>query len=216
MELRLFPLQTVLFPGMQIPLNVFEPRYLQLVNECSELNEPFGIMLIREGPEVGGPSVPFDIGTTARIEQASPGILNAIQLIARGEQRVRILELHRDRPYLWADVEVIDDEPGTAPPELIKHGQELLDQFEQLRYSTQGDYIQSRSQHLPKPPGVIADAIGATGAGSAAERQELLETLDPSARLEQAVEIIAPLLEEIKQRIAQGTVQRWMQPGALN
>ena len=148
MELRLFPLHTVLFPGMPLPLNVFEPRYLQLVQECVEQEEPFGVALIREGPEVGGFADPFLVGATARIEQVAQGMLNTIQLMARGERRVRILELHHDRPYLWADAEEIDDQPdeaGEAPQELLERGQELLDEFERLRFSSQGGYVRPRS-----------------------------------------------------------------------
>ncbi|MEX2372401.1 MAG: LON peptidase substrate-binding domain-containing protein, partial [Dehalococcoidia bacterium] len=53
-RLRLFPLRTVLFPGMALSLQVFEERYRVLVAECLEADEPFGVVLIREGPEVGG------------------------------------------------------------------------------------------------------------------------------------------------------------------
>ena len=217
MELRLFPLHTVLFPGMPLPLNVFEPRYLQLVQECLEQEEPFGVALIREGPEVGGFADPFMVGATARIEQVAQGVLNAIQLLARGERRVRILELHHDRPYLWADVEEIEDQPGEAPQELLEHGQELLDEFERLRFSSQGGYVRPRSpEPVTKPPGVLADAIGATGAGNADERQELLEMLDPALRLERAVAMFAPLIEQMRQRSTDSAVRRWSEPGALN
>ena len=158
MELRLFPLNTVLFPGMPLPLNVFEPRYLQLVQECMEQEEPFGVALIREGPEVGGSADPFEIGSTARIEQIAQGMLNTIQLLARGERRMRILELHHDRPYLWADAEEIEDAPGEAPQELLERGQALLDEFERLRFSAQGGYVRPRSpEPVTTPPGVLAD-----------------------------------------------------------
>ena len=217
MELRLFPLNTVLFPGMPLPLNVFEPRYLQLVQECMEEEAPFGVALIREGPEVGGPAEPFEIGSTARIEQIAQGMLNTIQLLARGERRVRILELHHDRPYLWADAEEIEDVPGEAPQELLERGQELLDEFERLRFSSAGGYVRPRP---PEPvttlPGVLADAIGATAAGSPAERQELLETLDPAVRLERAVAMFAPVIEQMRQRSTDSVLRRWSEPGALN
>ena len=216
MELRLFPLHTVLFPGMPIPLNVFEPRYLQLVRECMESGEPFGVALIREGPEVGGYADPHAVGTTARIEQAAQGVLHAVQLLARGERRVRLLALHRDRPYLRADAEELGDEPGGAPPERIAHGQRLLEDFERLRYRAQGGYVRGRGAPAPAPPGVVADAIGATGAGSPAERQELLETLDPGARLERAVAILGPVVERMRRRADDGARLRWASPGALN
>ena len=216
MELRLFPLRTVLFPGMPIPLNVFEPRYLQLVQECMEQEEPFGIALIREGPEVGGPADPHGVGTTARIEQIAQGMLNTIQLLGRGERRFRILELHHDRPYLWADAEEIEDAPGEAPQELLDLGQQLLDEFEQLRFSAQGGYVRPRSpEPATTPPGVLADAIGATGAGSPVERQELLETLEPALRLERAVAMFQPVIEQMRQR-ADSALRRWSEPGALN
>ncbi len=217
MELRLFPLRTVLFPGMPLPLNVFEPRYLQLVQECMEHAEPFGVALIREGPEVGGSADPFEIGSTARIEQIAQGMLNTIQLLARGERRVRILELHHDRPYLWADAEEIEDAPGEAPQDLLERGQALLDEFERLRFSSQGGYVRPRSpEPVTKPPGVLADAIGATAAGSAAERQELLEMLDPAVRLERAVAMFAPVIELMRQRSSDSALRRWSEPGALN
>ena len=217
MELRLFPLQTVLFPGMQIPLNVFEPRYLQLVRECTEQDEPFGIALIREGPEVGGPTVPFTVGTTARIEHASPGVLNAIQLSARGEQRFRIAALHHDRPYLWADAVALEEQAGEAPPVLIERAQVLLEEFERRRRSAGGGYQRpSARERSIAPAGVVADAIGATGAGSPAERQQLLEMLDPGERLEQALAMFEPLIEQMRRRVADTVVRRWNEPGALN
>ena len=113
MELRLFPLQhSVVFPGMAVPLNVFEPRYHQLVEECERDGDPFGIVLIREGSEVGGFAVPHDVGTTVRIESTEPATPVSLSLVGRGERRFRILESYRDRPYLWGDVELIEEPPG--------------------------------------------------------------------------------------------------------
>ena len=217
MELRLFPLHTVLFPGMDLPLNVFEPRYLQLVHECGEAEEPFGVALIREGPEVGGYADPFLVGTTARIRQLSEGVLNAIQLLAQGEQRFRILELHHDRPYLRADVEAIEEAQGDAPAELITRAQALLEDFEGLRYSAQGEYIRRRERaRSAAHPGALADAIGAIGVGAPDERQQLLETLDPSERLERAVAIFEPELAKVRRRAADAAARRWSGHGGLN
>jgi ATP-dependent Lon protease len=204
MELRLFPLHAVLFPGMALPLNVFEPRYLQLVDECLRDDEPFGVALIREGPEVGGPAVPFAVGTTARIERAEPGMLNAISLLARGEQRFRIAELHHDRPYLWADAELIEEPEGEAPEELREQARAQLGEFAEL------------SLGVPFGSGALADAIGATGAGSPEARQQLLETLDPARRLSGAVNMLGPDLDQLRERLAEVAMRRWSGPGALN
>ena len=217
MELRLFPLHTVLFPGMPLPLNVFEPRYLQLVHECTQAGEPFGVALIREGPEVGGPAVPFEVGTTARIERAEPGLLNASQVLARGEQRFRILALHDDRPYLWADAELLAEQSGDAPPALLEQARGLLDEFDGLRLRSRGEYARSSgsAQH-PREPGALADAIAATGAGSPGDRQRLLETLEPGERLERAVALFEAVLEALRRRAAEAAARRWSELGALN
>src|ERR1700759_5549449 len=72
-RLRLFPLNAVLFPGAVLNLHVFEPRYKQLINECLETGEGFGVALIAEGSEAGDPDVkPCDIGSIAEIVEVQP------------------------------------------------------------------------------------------------------------------------------------------------
>ncbi len=105
MELPLFPLQTVLFPGMALPLHIFEPRYRLMIDECLGRSAPFGVVLIQTGREVGEPATPHTIGTTAHIagvERMPDGRLN-IEVV--GQQRFRIVSLHHDRAYLTATVE---------------------------------------------------------------------------------------------------------------
>jgi Lon protease-like protein len=216
MELRLFPLHTVLFPGMALPLNVFEPRYLQLVEECLRDEEPFGVVLIREGPEVGGFAVPHDVGTTARIERAEPNILNQIALSSRGEQRFRITELHHDRPYLWADAVHVEEPSDEAPADRRERAAEQLRAFAGLRSRARGEYERDPDAKIPEGSGALADAICATGAGTADERQRLLETPDPAERLARAVEMFEEILELLRRRVDEAAVQRWNEPGGLN
>ena len=217
MELRLFPLQTVLFPGMALPLNVFEPRYLQLVDECTRDGEPFGVAAHPRGPRgsAASPS-PFDVGTTARVERAEPGMLNAVSLLARGEQRFRITELHHDRPYLWADADLIEEPSIGAPGELRERAREQLSGFARLRSQARGEYERDPGSDPPEGAGALADAICATGAGAADERQRLLETLDPVERLTRAVEMFEEILELLRRRVGEAAVQRWNEPGGLN
>ena len=66
-DLPLFPLHTVLFPGSTIPLNIFEDRYKTMINDCRATDDMFGVVLIKEGEEVGGPSIPHEVGTVAKI-----------------------------------------------------------------------------------------------------------------------------------------------------
>lgn len=105
-ELPLFPLQTVLFPGMPLALQIFEPRYLQMIGECMRTRQPFGVVLIREGQEVGDDVVePFPVGCTAEIAQVQPMEDGRLQLLVIGRDRFRILALHHDQPYLTGTVE---------------------------------------------------------------------------------------------------------------
>ncbi len=91
MEIPLFPLQTVLFPGGRLPLRIFEQRYLEMAKGCLRDSTPFGVCLIREGGEVGEPALPQDLGCTARIVEWDMPQLGLLQVVARGEQRFRIL-----------------------------------------------------------------------------------------------------------------------------
>lgn len=104
-DLPLFPLNTVLFPGMVLPLHIFEERYKLMINHCLEEERPFGVLLIREGQEVGEPAVPYRVGTTALIaglERLEAGKMN---LVTIGNERFRLRGLRHDRPFLVGDAE---------------------------------------------------------------------------------------------------------------
>lgn len=114
MELPLFPLHTVLCPGVALPLHVFEERYLQMVERCVEGGEPFGVVLIREGREVG----PLDgrisrIGTTAVIREAGRYPDGSLDLMTVGGRRFRIEQLTDSaEPYLLAEVRYLREPVG--------------------------------------------------------------------------------------------------------
>jgi Lon protease-like protein len=90
-ELPLFPLNTVLFPGGLLPLKVFEQRYVEMTKRCVRDGTSFGVCLIREGREVGDPAVPALLGCTARIDEWDVPHPNIFHLVAHGERRFRIL-----------------------------------------------------------------------------------------------------------------------------
>src|SRR5688500_12618252 len=90
--LPLFPLGVVLFPGMALPLHVFEERYRLMMGACLEGDQSFGVTLIKEGQEVGDPAIPFDVGTMARIAKLQRLPDGRMNLIAVGVQRFRIIE----------------------------------------------------------------------------------------------------------------------------
>jgi Lon protease-like protein len=117
MELPLFPLNTVLFPGTPITLHIFEPRYLELMEMCEQTQQPFGVVLIQEGQEALGPlATPYPIGCTAeiaRVERLPDGRMN---ILAVGVERFEIHELDYDREsYLVGQVELlplVDPDPA--------------------------------------------------------------------------------------------------------
>ncbi|MBI5876430.1 MAG: LON peptidase substrate-binding domain-containing protein [Chloroflexi bacterium] len=106
MELPLFPLNTVLFPQMPLALHIFEERYKQMIGRCIAAESPFGVVLIREGSEVGMPAEPYDIGTTAHVIGVEKLLEGRMNIIASGRQRFRLMEVVRQRPYLVGRVEL--------------------------------------------------------------------------------------------------------------
>jgi ATP-dependent Lon protease len=114
MELPLFPLNTVLCPGIALPLHVFEDRYRALVRHCLETTSPFGVVLIREGREVGAGAISFSgIGTIAEIRDASRRDDGRFDLLVVGTRRFGIRRVLDGRgPYLVADVAILDERVG--------------------------------------------------------------------------------------------------------
>ena len=109
-QLRLFPLNTVLFPGAELNLHVFEERYRRMIAECLDANEAFGVVLIRDGREAGDPDVtPHDVGTTAEISEVTPLPAGRYYISTRGRRRFRIQRIVSREPYLLADVEFLED-----------------------------------------------------------------------------------------------------------
>lgn len=213
-ELRLFPLQTVLFPGMSLPLNVFEDRYRQLISECVEASEPFGIALIRDGDEVGGPAIPYDVGTTARIDSLQTDGEGRIQLIAKGQRRFRVSELHHDRAYLWADVSYPDDEGTDVPDSLLAQARERYGSLLRLRMIASGEYV--REIETPSDAAKLADIVGAAIAVSPEKRQDLLEAIDVTRRLELALALMDASLPVMEREVKAAMSRRYGDASRLN
>jgi uncharacterized protein len=114
MELPLFPLHTVLCPGIALPLHIFEQRYRELVRHCIESESPFGVVLIREGREVGAGALSFSsIGTLAEIRQAGRYADGRYDLLVVGTGRFAIVDVDLEaRPYLLAEASVLDEALG--------------------------------------------------------------------------------------------------------
>lgn len=121
MNMPLFPLNhVVLFPRMVLPLHIFEPRYREMINHCLAEQLPFGVLLIKDGVEVGGEATPHTVGTAARIirvERMDDGRMN---ITAVGGHRFRVKEFLHDQGYLSGVVE---------PFPLVNGGTRLADEI---------------------------------------------------------------------------------------
>jgi len=116
-DMPLFPLHTVLFPGMPLPLHIFEERYKLMIQECLDSAQPFGVVLIKHGREVGEDVEPYLVGTSAVITQTTKSSEEAFDILSVGYQRFRIHSLSHDRPFLSAKVELlhpVDEESEAA------------------------------------------------------------------------------------------------------
>jgi glutamate N-acetyltransferase/amino-acid N-acetyltransferase len=117
-QLPLFPLGTVLFPGAQLNLHIFEERYRLMIGRCLAEKQPFGVVLLRSGDEVeegrtpGAPAVPCEIGTLAYIDNSVHLDDGRFLLSAVGRERFRVRTVIDRAPYLVATVELLDEVAG--------------------------------------------------------------------------------------------------------
>lgn len=190
LDLALFPLNTVLFPGGQISLHIFEPRYRQMIGKCIRENLPFGIVLIEEGEEVGGPAKPHEIGTVASVSQPESLPDGRYNLVALGLERFRILTPTQQEPYLIARVQLLPDEPS-IPDALMARAEEvggLFDLYVQrLRQLSQGRLGEIQA---PVDPEALTWFVAATLPVAMTEKQSLLEQPSAVQRLEAEAEIL--------------------------
>ena len=106
-DLPIFPLNTVLFPGMPLKLHIFEDRYKLMISRCYQNGEPFGVALIKSGQEIGGRAEPFLVGCTAIITEMEPLPGGRMNIVAVGHERFVAHSFKYDQPYLVAEVETL-------------------------------------------------------------------------------------------------------------
>ena len=143
-DLPLFPLRSVLCPGVALPLHIFEDRYRLMVGRCLERGEPFGVVLVREGHEVGPLSGRIaDVGTTAIIRRAGRYPDGRLDILTVGERRFRLESLDtRSEPYLVGHVTLLDEPSGPDPAvheQARRVGRRFLRYLELLQPAADGD-----------------------------------------------------------------------------
>ena len=152
-ELPLFPLNVVLFPQMMLPLHIFEERYKEMIHVCRGRDSRFGVVLIKEGQEVGEPAVPHDVGTTARIARVAPLEEGQMDLITMGERRFRLEEITQWQPYLKGRVRFFEpEEVGEPPPtaEMIEDLRTTLGRYLRAILGLRGGWV--RQVESPMDP----------------------------------------------------------------
>lgn len=185
--LALFPLHTVLLPGAALSLRVFEPRYLDLVRECSRSSVGFGVCLILDGQEVGAPATAAAFGTEALIEDFGSDDSGVLTLQVRGArrfhvQRVRVRDNGRQvAEVTWCASDAVDH----VRPEhglLVVLLRSLLDRF--------------GGEHTRAPSALLDDASWVSWRLAEllpldnAHRLELLQLDDPHQRLERLLALL--------------------------
>ncbi|AIE84504.1 peptidase S16 lon domain-containing protein [Fimbriimonas ginsengisoli Gsoil 348] len=186
----LFPLNTVLFPYASIQLHVFEERYREMVRLCLHEDRPFGVVLIRSGPEVGGRAEPYLVGTACRIQRVHTYDDGRLDVHVVGERRFRIREIDDSRPFFMGQVEpVIEHEI-----EDVGRAEELLSrartEFEMLiRRQIERQEI-SVKVVFPSDPVVLSFTIANLLQMANLEKQRLLETTDTLERVEDLIPVL--------------------------
>jgi len=117
--LPLFPLDLVLLPGTPLPLHIFEPRYKEMISECLEHNQPFGVVRSKDESIA-------EIGCTAEIVTVTKKHPDGrMDIVTQGRQRFEVMQLNHERAFLQAEVLYLQDEPGTASAEEVERALKL-------------------------------------------------------------------------------------------
>ena len=185
--LPLFPLGAVLYPGMLLPLHIFEERYRQLVRDLLDGAEPrrFGVIAIRKGRETGIDAVHslYEIGCTATLRRVDQHEDGRFDIVTLGTQRFRLLRLDHTRPYLQGEVEMLAEDPvdaATAGP-AVRVIQAAFREY--LDALTEWGGATVRLEELPDEPELLSFIVAAATVIDLPERQAMLAESDTLRRL---------------------------------
>ena len=186
-EIPLFPLRTVLFPGGHLPLRIFEQRYLTMVRDCARNESGFGVCLIREGEEAISPVKTTQIGTHARIIDwytLEDGLLG---VSAIGTVRFMTEELwQRDDGLFRAKVRILPEPPECPVPEPYSLLSDMVGRFMEKVGQQYPDYSADQLQDAVWLGYRLSVLLPLGGI----EKQHLLELSDPIERLQNLIEIL--------------------------
>jgi Lon protease-like protein len=185
--LPLFPLGTVLFPGMLLPLHIFEDRYKELVRDLLEGPEPrrFGVIAIKKGRETGveGVSSLYEVGCTATLRETEGNDDGGYEVVAVGTQRFRLDTVDESRAYLQGEVEFLaEDEGDSAAAGRAAHL--VAGAFQAyLDVLTAQGLAQVNVPEVPEEPVLLSYLVAASMIIDLPDRQALLAEPDSLSRL---------------------------------
>ena len=204
-ELAMFPLESAVLPNQDLPLRIFEPRYAALVRHCVDTGDPFGVVLISRGREVGGGDTRCEVGILSRITECVDHDFDRYSLRCRTGERIRVCEWLTDDPYPRATVKLWPDEPGdpVTSAQLLDVEDRVMALFERI--------AEARGAQLPDRDVLLGyDEAGADDAGQhlfalasrlpigTADRYTVLSApsaADRLAALSEAVDAVAEMVE---------------------
>ncbi len=202
-ELPLFPLDVVLFPGVVLPLHIFEPRYRQMIADCRQQQKPFGVVLAR--PE-SQPLLeePYAVGTMAEIREMDQLEDGRYILMAGGIWRFRILSQHREKPYLSGLVEPYKDkvEPVEDLDFQFKQAYDLFGTYIEMLMRAANEQVGDMLEHLPAYPEDISHFIAYFLDVPNEQKQHFLELTSTLQRLKEEIVILRREVPFMRQMLA--------------
>lgn len=214
MATPMFALQSVLLPGSPLPLQVFEPRYQEMLNTVLETDYQMGVVLIERGREVGGGDVRCDVATMARIVETRRLADGRLLVMAVGDRRIRVLRWLPDDPHPWAETEDWPDEPEPAPTgasDLMHELAGLVTEARSLAFRLQvGPMARAEAEvagpvDLGSEPSMAAYRAAALAPLGPLDRFEVLSTPAAGERLVVAHRLVADAAELLRARIELGS-----------
>ena len=198
----LIPLNAVLFPGGTLSLHIFEKRYRQLVSACLDRDSAFGVVLIREGREVGGPCVPFSIGTSARITDSVTLPDGRLNITAVGIRRFQIVDYGEGGVYPMALIEYLEEDSGEGAQagDMAREATERYSAYLNLARSSGRSTVPTAAA-LPDNPVHLSYAIARGISADLRTRQELLELPTAIERLGRELELLAGAERRLRERL---------------
>jgi uncharacterized protein len=185
--LPLFPLGTVLYPGLLLPLHIFEDRYRQLVRDLLDGPQPgrFGVIAIRKGRETGvdGISALYEIGCTATLRRVAAHDDGRFDIVTVGAQRFRLAGLDDSRPYLHGEVELLDESTGDEAAAALAAGAVRRAFGSYVEVLSEREGVEASLPELPDEPVLLSYLVAASMILDLPARQALLAEPDALHRL---------------------------------